>query len=128
MLPLEDLLSTKPVKSSLSSEENIAEAYNATPLDLPELEKELRAVGASILGIVTELPTRYGPDQLSVSLGSERVGLAGWIADNRLGRDVELDEETVKMTIADCCERGLLRMTETRRLEATEAGTQLCGD
>ena len=88
-------------------------------------ENELYAVAAAILGIVTELPQRYGPDQLSVSLGADRVGMAGWIADNRLGKDTELDEETVKITIADLCERGLLQMTETRRLAATDAGAQL---
>ncbi len=51
--------------------------------------------------------------------------MAGWIVDNRLGRDTELDEETVKIMIVDLCERGLLQITERRRLEATEAGTQI---
>lgn len=90
-------------------------------------EKELAAAAASILGIVTELPLRYSPDQLSVSLGADRVGMAGWIVDSRLGRDTELDEETVKIMIADLCERGLLQITERRRLEATEAGTKIWG-
>ena len=123
MLPLEDSPSVKPNKLSLSSKENTVEETGSMLSGLPE--KELYAVAASILGIVAELPSRYGPEQLSVSLGAERVGLAGWIVDNRLGRDAELDEETVKITIADLCERGLLRMTETRRLEATEAGMQV---
>lgn len=86
---------------------------------------ELDDIASVLLGIVAELPTRYSPDQLSVSLGSDRVGIAGWIADRHLGKDAELDEETVKMTIADLCEQALLSMTETRRLVATEAGMKM---
>jgi len=116
--PLNDLLSIEPIKSSLDSETDIS-AISSTP------EIELNAVAMSILGIVTELPLRYSPDQLSVSLGADRVGMAGWIVDSRLGRDTELDEETVKIMIANLCERGLLQITERRRLEATLVGTQI---
>lgn len=123
MFPLDDAPSLKPVKAPLALEESPQKAIETTPLDLSE--KEIDVVAASLLGIVTELPSRYSPDQLSVSLGAERVGLAGWIVDNRLGRDAELDEETVKISIADLCERGLLRITETRRLEATERGMEI---
>lgn len=62
---------------------------------------------------------------MAVSVGSERIGLAGWIVDQRFGLNAEPDEETVKMAIAELCENGLVRTTETRRLEATEAGAQL---
>ncbi len=118
ILPLNDSPLVEHTEPSLSSEEKTATADSSA-------KNELYAIAASILGIVTELPSRYSPDQLSVSLGADRVGLAGWIVDNRVGRDVELDEETVKMTIADLCERSLLRMTQTRRLEATEADVQI---
>lgn len=117
MLPLNESSTTETIKPSLLSKEDESTTYVL-------LENEVSAVASSILGIVTELPLRYSPDQLSVSLGSDRVGMAGWIVDNRLGRDTELDEETVKIMIADLCERGLLQITERRRLEATEAGTQ----
>jgi hypothetical protein len=117
VLPLDNTPFIKNIEPSLSLD-LAAEPASGLP------ENELYAAAAAILGIVTELPRRYGPDQLSVSLGADRVGLAGWIIDNRLGRDIELDEETVKLTIADLCERGLLRMTQTRRLIATEAGMQ----
>jgi hypothetical protein len=118
MLPLDKSLSIELIKSSLVSKEE-----ESTTDGLPE--NELDAVASSILGIVTELPLRYSPDQLSVSLGADRVGMAGWIVDNRLGRDTELDEETVKIMIANLCERGLLQITDRRRLEATEAGIQV---
>jgi len=85
----------------------------------------LSEVAIAILGIITELPTRYSPDALAASTGSERVGLAGWIIDKRLGNDAEPDEEEVKMAINSLCEAELVRITETRRLEATESGKWL---
>ena len=36
-----------------------------------------------------------------------------------------LDEETVKLAIGDLCERGLIGITETRRLAANQAGASL---
>lgn len=124
MLPLDESTIVEPVKPlSLPNENKVVETEST---ESGQTENELYTIGAAILGIVAELPSRYGPDQLSVSLGAEqRVGLAGWIVDNRLGKEVELDEETVKITIADLCERKLLCMTETRRLEATEAGSEI---
>ncbi len=79
----------------------------------------------ALLGIITELPTRYHPDGLAASVGSERVGLAGWIVDRTLGTDADLDEESVKLGIIDLCERNLVRITATRRLEATKEGERL---
>ena len=78
-----------------------------------------------MLGVISELPSRYSPDGLAASVGAERVGLAGWIIDNRLGRDAEPDEETVKMVIADLLGSGLIEITETRRMKATEKGAHL---
>lgn len=109
MLPLGELPETLPVRADLQSE-------STSTSDLTNL-------AISLLGIIAELPTRYGPDSLAVSVGQERVGLAGWIIDRRLGKDADPDEETIKMTIADLCERGLLQITGTRRLEATEKGS-----
>jgi predicted transcriptional regulator len=117
-LPLNNLTVIEPTKSALVSKEDDSTTYG-----LPDAE--LNAVAASLLGIVTELPLRYSPNQLSVSLGANRVGMAGWIFDSRLGRDTELDEEMVKIMIADLCHRGLLHITDRRRLKATEAGAKI---
>lgn len=86
----------------------------------------LTSAAISLLGIITELPTRYHPDQLAVSVGSEqRIGLAGWIIDQTLGKDTDVDEETAKLAITDLYERKMIRITETRRLEATKEGELL---
>ncbi len=88
-------------------------------------KSNLSEVAIALLGIITELPTRYSPDALAASTGSERVGLSGWIIDRRLGEDAEPDEETVKMAINSLCEQKLVRITETRRLESTVTGERL---
>ena len=85
-------------------------------------KKDLSDLSLALLGIVSELPTRYSPDALAASVGSERVGIAGWIIDRRLGADTDLDEETVKLAIADLCVRELVQINETRRLTATDEG------
>jgi hypothetical protein len=118
VLPLDDSVLVEPLKPSFVSKED-----ESTIDGLPE--NGINAIASSILGIVTELPLRYSPGQLSVSLGADRVGMAGWIVDNHLGRDTELDEETVKIIIADLCERALLQITERRRLKATEQGSRI---
>ena len=93
----------------------------------PEIvpETELSALSLALLGIVAELPTRYSPDALAASVGSARVGMAGWIIDRRLGTDADLDEETVKLHIAGLCERQLVRLNETRRLIAADKGVKM---
>lgn len=118
LLPLDNSQLVEPIESSVVSKDSKVSKNNLA-------ENELNAVASSILGIVTKLPLRYSPDRLSVSLGADRVGIAGWIVDKRLGRDAELDEETIKIMIADLCERGLMQITDRGRLEATEAGTQI---
>ena len=100
----------------------------SAPADEVSFATELKDLSAALLGIVAELPTRYSPDSLAVSLVSARTGLAGWIIDQRLGKDAELDEETVKIAIADLSERKLLHITDMRRLEATETGRLLWQD
>jgi len=87
---------------------------------------KLPASEIALLGIITELPTRYHPEGLAASVAAnERVGLAGWIIDRTLGADADLDEDAVKLAVADLCERRMIGVTETGRLEATEMGARL---
>lgn len=83
---------------------------------------ELGAAALALLGIVTELSGRYSPEQLAVSVGSERIGLAGWIIDRTLGAEADLDETSAKQALASLCESGLVRISLSRRLEATDEG------
>lgn len=85
----------------------------------------LSAAALALLGIVTELAGRYGPEQLAVSVGSERVGLAGWIIDQALGTAADLDEGSARLEIAALCEGGLVQLNAARRLESTPRGVQL---
>jgi hypothetical protein len=85
----------------------------------------LNAPAIALLGVVTELTGRYSPDRLAVSAGSERVGLAGWIIDQVLGAETDLDEDTVKLGISELVERGLVSLNAGRRLEATGSGARL---
>ncbi len=111
LLPLRDASHSAP-----GQVETQKVAGSAEGLDAPAI---------ALLGVVTELAGRYGPDRLAVSAGSERVGLAGWIIDQALGPETDLDEETAKLGIAELCERGLVSLNAERRLEATEAGASL---
>ncbi len=86
---------------------------------------ELTAEIIAILGIIAELPSRYHPEGLAASVGADRVGLAGWIIDQRLGAAAEPDEETVKLAISELCEKDLIEITETRRLQATKQGVNI---
>lgn len=106
------------------------EAAVALPLPvevLPRVSKErdsvaLSASSLALLGIITELPSRYSPQQLAVSVGDVRVGLAGWIIDRTLGEDADIDESSAKEIIAELIESGLVGITPTRRLEASNSG------
>lgn len=120
LLPLGD--SPARVESAYSIEPQAGEFSSAAAQpERPEATEEMMA----LLGIITELPSRYSPDGLAASVGGERVGLAGWIIDRRLGTDAEPDEETVKCAITGLCANGLIRITGSRRLEATETGAKL---
>ncbi|MEJ7860545.1 MAG: hypothetical protein WKF90_02795 [Pyrinomonadaceae bacterium] len=120
LLPLNDLPADKlPVAGEIFT------AADPFPAENPSAQSKLPEVAIALLGIITELPTRYSPDALAASVGAERVGLAGWIIDRRLGEDAEPDEEEVKMAINSLCERNLVRITETRRLESTADGERL---
>lgn len=89
------------------------------------LREELRAPARALLGVVAQLGGRYSPERLAASAGEERVGLAGWIIDKAIGCETDIDEETAKQEIAELCERELIRITASRRLEATESGIRL---
>jgi hypothetical protein len=97
----------------------------APPAPTLPVELTLAQTSLALLGIVTELSGRYSPEQLAASVGSERVGLAGWIIDRTLGTGADLDENTVKQALAELCERQLVQLSLTRRLEATEPGASL---
>ncbi len=97
-----------------------------TPTDKhTSLSAPLTAASLALLGIITELPSRYYPEQLAASIGADRVGLTGWIIDRVLGEEADLDETTAKLEIAALCQGGLVRVTPTRRLEASETGTNV---
>jgi hypothetical protein len=120
LLPLDNL---PPV--ILPAEVETPTAADPLPAEYFSPKSNLSEVAIALLGIITELPTRYSPDAMSASTGSERIGLAGWIIDRRLGEYAEPDEEEIKMAINSLCEAELIRITETRRLESTATGERL---
>jgi len=124
-LPLEVATIPSPVEQTSSSSSLPFIDTSASRSAGSSAQIQLTDEAAAILGIIAELPTRYNPDGLVASVGEERAGLAGWIIDRRLGENAEPDEETVRLAIADLCERKLIRISETRRLAATEEGARL---
>jgi hypothetical protein len=82
----------------------------------------LSETSLALLGIIVELPSRYGPEQLAASVGEDRVGLAGWIIDRVVGEGADIDRETARNEITVLCESGLVRATPLGRLEASEGG------
>lgn len=95
------------------------------PNSIKPVSGDLNLASLALLGIVTELSGRYSPEQLAVSVGSERIGLAGWIVDRIVADNEELDEATAKQEIAALCERGLIQISLSRRLEATSGGVEI---
>ncbi len=96
-------------------------------LTLPPVELvavDLETASLALLGIIAELGGRYSPEHLAVSVGNERVGLAGWIIDRTLGTETDIDETSAKQAIGALCEQRLVRLSLTRRLEATTQGLQ----
>ena len=88
-------------------------------------KSELTEEAIALLGIISELPTRYSPGSLAASASSGRVGLMGWIIDRKLGSDAEPDEESIKIAVSRLCEDHLVEITESGRLKATPAGENL---
>lgn len=87
--------------------------------------ERLSPASIALLGVACELAGRYIPERLAVSAGSERVGLTGWVIDNVLGAETDMDEDMAKQVIAELLEMGLVGLNEARRLEPTEAGVRL---
>lgn len=114
-----------PLSTFLPQDEQVEKSTTDKPSPANAESAELSAPSLALLGIITELPTRYSPEQLIASVGLDRVGLAGWIIDRTLGEDADLDESSAKIEIAGLLERGLIRITTTRRLEANEVGRSL---
>lgn len=104
---------------------------NQTPLPKPptlthsQSDTDLSISSLALLGIVAELGGRYNPEQLAASVGSDRVGLAGWIVDRAVGCEADIDEGTAQQEIARLSEEGLISLNATRRLEATARGVEL---
>ncbi len=86
------------------------------------VDGELAASALALLGIVVELSGRYSPEQLAASTGSERIGMAGWIIDNLIGTEADIDENTARDDISMLTERGLITLSLSRRLETTSLG------
>ncbi|MBK8316212.1 MAG: ribonuclease D [Acidobacteria bacterium] len=86
------------------------------------VDGELAASALALLGIVVELSGRYSPEQLAASTGSERIGMAGWIIDNLIGSEADIDENTARDDISMLTERGLITLSLSRRLETTSLG------
>lgn len=84
----------------------------------------LSGIPLALLGVVAELPSRYGPERLAASVGDDRVGLAGWVVDRVLGREAEVDEDAAREAIASLCGLGLVTLTPERKLEASPAGRE----
>jgi hypothetical protein len=89
---------------------------------------ELNPCAFALLGVIAELGGRYSPEHLLASVRSERIGLAGWIIDHTLGADVDIDELTAKQELAALINKGLARLSLSRRLEATAAGLKFWAD
>lgn len=82
----------------------------------------------ALLGVITELSGRYSPEHLAASAGGERIGLAGWIIDHILGADADIDEDIARQEIAALRESGLVRLSPSRKLEATAMGAKFWQD
>ncbi|MEP7270312.1 MAG: ribonuclease D [Acidobacteriota bacterium] len=93
-------------------------------LPLEPTTTDLLAPATALLGIAVELSGRYSPEQLAASVGSDRIGLAGWIIDRTIGREADIDEGTARQEIARLCEEGLVVINTDRRLEATITGIE----
>jgi Mn-dependent DtxR family transcriptional regulator len=51
--------------------------------------------------------------------------LAGWTIDQIIGEEVDIDEETARLTIAELYAAGLIRINEDNRLEPTKSGREI---
>ncbi|MGH9766481.1 MAG: hypothetical protein ACREAB_03525, partial [Blastocatellia bacterium] len=104
---------------------------NTTEMSAPELihpASDLDSCALALLGVITELGGRYSPEHLVASAGSDRVGLAGWIIDHTLDVNGYIDADIAKQQIAALRESGLVRLSPSRKLEATNSGAKFWQD
>jgi hypothetical protein len=107
------------------------EAPDAGEPELARLASELGDLNPcafALLGVIAELSGRYSPEHLIASVRAERVGLAGWIIDHTLGADADIDELIAKQELDGLIDRGLARLSLSRKLEATAAGLKFWTD
>jgi hypothetical protein len=115
----------------LASDELRIKSADASEPELIQIDADLDGLNScafALLGVIAELGGRYSPEHLVASVCSERVGLAGWIVDHTLGANADIDEEVAKQEIASLGEKGLARLSVSRKLEATSAGAKLWRD
>ena len=115
----------------LAPEEPRVAAPDAGSPELTRLASELGDLNAcafALLGVIAELSGRYSPEHLVASICAERVGLAGWVIDHTLGVGADIDEVSAKLEIAALIDKGLARLSLSRKLEATIAGAQFWAD
>jgi hypothetical protein len=89
---------------------------------------DLNPCAFALLGVIAELGGRYSPEHLLASVRDERIGLAGWIVDHTLGADADIDELIAKQELASLIDKGLARLSLSRKLEATAAGLKFWAD
>jgi hypothetical protein len=89
---------------------------------------DLNPCAFALLGVIAELGGRYSPEHLIASVRSERIGLAGWIIDHTLGADMAMDELTARQELASLIDKGLARISISRKLEATATGLKFWAD
>ncbi|HZF37899.1 MAG TPA: hypothetical protein VE715_03670 [Blastocatellia bacterium] len=89
---------------------------------------DLSPCAFALLGVIAELGGRYSPEHLVASVRAERVGLTGWIIDHTLGANADIDEMTAKQEIAALIDKGLARLSVSRKLEATIDGANFWTD
>ncbi|HEY6399766.1 MAG TPA: hypothetical protein VI479_00055 [Blastocatellia bacterium] len=89
---------------------------------------DLNPCAFALLGVIAELGGRYSPEHLLASVRDERIGLAGWIVDHTLGADADIDELIAKQELAALIDKGLARLSLSRKLEATAAGLKFWAD
>jgi hypothetical protein len=115
----------------LAPDEPRVAAPDAGSPELTRLASELGDLNAcafALLGVIAELGGRYSPEHLVASICAERIGLAGWVIDHTLGVGADIDEVSAKLEIAALIDKGLARLSLSRKLEATIAGAKFWAD
>ena len=74
-------------------------------------------LGMVILRIISQMPGRYGIQNLAVTISGERSGLVGWMLDQTIGPHAFPTQETVVSEIRQLIKNGQIRIDENGRLE-----------